>query len=336
MPLVIAVSGIVVIATSVFILTLPPPLTSSVGSATGTISGDFPTIFSNASLNFSFNATTLVKQNQGPPSSLALHVGGYTYWVANPFNHSRGELVTWFKVTVTGHFASNLRPWQVQVGCNGTGVDTFADAWTSDEYGTNVSFDHNHQIGFHDNGGDSLVVGLTNQNGAGPYHDFDFHTVIELDQWRGYQAFIGFRATVTGWMLPPISVNLLLQTVYTHKTVTLFPAHQNWTVAPGGSQAAEFGVYTAYTFAVGASFTASAPVTAYIVDLPTYLALPNSGIPTTWNWTSGPGVTSTSVSAIFPSEWGYVDPYPWYFVFVNSDPQRSVTVTAVQAVTATI
>jgi hypothetical protein len=203
--------AIAVVPTSVFILTLPPPLSISVGSATGVVSGDFPTIGSTAPLQFSFNATTFANQTQGPSSDLALHVDGYTYWVAG------GELVTWFQVTVTGHFASNLRPGQIEVGCNGTSVDGYANSWTSEEHGTNVSFDHNRQLVFVDHGSDSLVVTLTNQNGAGPYRDFGFHTVIELDQWRGYQAFIGFRATVTGWMLPPIRVDMVVHTVDTHK-----------------------------------------------------------------------------------------------------------------------
>ncbi len=331
--LILVVAVLVVVAgISVFVGTLPPPLTIHDESIEGTIPGDFPMIFSNDSMSFSFNATTFANQTQGPSSSLALHVQGYAYWIGYP-NRAFGELLTQVDATVTGHFASNLRPSQLQVACNGTGVETYVDAWPGEGQGTNVSFDRNQAIGFRDSGVGSVPVTLTGGNGAGEFHDFDFSMPIELNQYRGFQAFLGLRATVTGWMLPPISVGILLQTVYVHNVVTLFPSGENWTVLPGGEVDLEFTPYTSYIFTVKGSLEASGPFTAYIEDLPTYLGLSGSG---PWSWTSGAGVTSSSINVTLVSEWGYIAPYPWYLVLDNANGQTSVTVRVAQPITATL
>ena len=331
----VVAGGIVVASVSIFVLTLPPALAIFDGSQRGSIRGDFPTIFSNDSLVFSFSATTYANQSQGPPSTLTLRLQGHTYWVANPYNRSRGDLQTWITANVSGHFARNVQASQVRLGCNGTGIETYVDSQPSDQRGVNLSFDRNAQAGFHDSGAGSLTATLVNQNGAGPYHDFSFSELFLMDQYKGYEAFVGFRATVTGWMLPEISVRILLQTVYVQRTLTLFPAGQTWTLPAGGYVGLEFNPFTAYTFTVAGAFEATSSVTAYILNLTEYLASGPGGT-SDWRWTSGPAVTSGSINASFASEWGYVDPYAWYLLFVNSSPQQSTTVRVTEAIVVTI
>jgi hypothetical protein len=71
------------------------------------------------------------------------------------------------------------------------------------------------------------------------------------------------------------------------------------------------------------TFTASAGITAYVMDSTQYASWGGSGNPSAYYWTSGPGVTSGSVNTVLPAD-------TFYFVWDNTNTvtESSVTITS--------
>jgi hypothetical protein len=329
---IIAASDIV--GASLFVVSLPPSLGITEGSTLGVVSANFPTTDSKDHLVFgNFTATTYANQTSGPSSHLRMSVHAYGFAVG--YNYVLNYVMFFYDVSVRGTFARNIHPWALEFRSNLTGSAItleFRNGW---DQGPNVSSNRQQAIGFWNNGTGTMTATLTNGGGPGSLYQFEYAANGQSDLWN-YKArqFIGFRATVTGWMLPPISVGILMKITNAPKIIPLFPKGSPWTVY--GYNETRLDVRTTVPFAVTGAFNASSPVTAYILNLSERWAWVNGGYgqPTMFHWRSRVGVLAASIDAtLAPGE-------VWYLAFVATPlpqpgPVNSITVAATQDIVAT-
>jgi hypothetical protein len=112
-------------------------------------------------------------------------------------------------------------------------------------------------------------------------------------------------------------------------TVTVAPAGTVWNVSAGSyKEAGPVDLTSRSEWAVSGAFTATQGIAAYVMTSSEYSAWGGSGTPITYEWTSGPGVTSGEIDTI-------VDSGTYYFVWENTNSVTSTTVDVTIAVTAT-
>lgn len=204
---VVALAGI-----SVLLLVQPPALTVAEGYRVGVIRGNLTALSSGnpASPRFdSFASTTYANQSAGPTSILGMTVRTQT-WSEHPVSGPYWSVVVIANVTITARFARNIHPDHLTLACNGTGNGVRVDSENSFLGGTNVSYDRSQFFGFTTNGSGALTATPVSQGGTEPTYLFTFWDVFRMDAYRYHDGFYGFRATLTGFLLPPIAVEFVL------------------------------------------------------------------------------------------------------------------------------
>lgn len=330
--LVVLVASIVIGAT-LFVVTLPPPLSIKEGSTSGPILANFPTTTSTLHPAFgNFTATTYANQTSGPSSNLTLKFHSYGWAMGDEYGVI-DHVDFFYYISVLGKFAPNLHPGALRLACNVTGSHIATEFHHEIHQGPNVSVNPQQVFAFFDNGTGALTASLANSGGTGPFYAFEYRANGWGTMRYQYTQYLGFRATVTGWMLPAISVSLGFEIRNVPRSLTLFPAGTAWAFYGPGYLASSFDVSTAAPFTVAGAFNASAPVTAYILNLSEYSDLLSNGDPTTWHWISSPGVTAYAINVTLPPR------ELWYLAFHVPSPGNMggwpVTVVATQRIVAT-
>ncbi len=328
------VVAVVVVAATLFVLSLPPQLTIHEGMTYRALLANFPTTNSGTNMaSGKYMATTYANQTAGPSSNLTVFVG--MYGAAVGMNYVIQGVEMNYAVEVVGRFAPNLRLGSLQFSFNQTAPGAPANFWDGPGMpasylynvtgaGANVSASNEQAFAVTANGSGGLTVNLLNAGGPGPFYEFAYWAHGE--SYMGYQGpkFLEFRATVTGWILPPISAAVGVGIRNVPKTFTLFQAGTGWKV--GGSNLTAWSVPTMAPFVVTGALNATGPATAYIADA---VQLPyGSGAPATWEWKAdlGPVPTPVNVTLLPPGN-------DWYFVFTTGG--AGVSVYASQAIVAT-
>jgi hypothetical protein len=248
------------------------------------------------------------------------------------FDDVRSYVQFFYEVSVIGTFARNLYPGALQFAINTTGSHMALDFRNNWDQGPNVSSDRQQVVGFWSNDTGTLTATLTNGGGPGPSYEFEYgaHGQTELLSYRDIQ-FVGFRATVTGWMLPPIRVAVIMEITNVPKTIGLFAKGTSWTVY--GFNETSFELETIAPFTVTGAFDASYPVTAYVLNLTEHWEWSDSGsgVPPVWHWKSAVGTQAVPIDALLPTGgwWSLV------FVATSAPGPGLVTVVATQDIVAT-
>jgi hypothetical protein len=303
-----------VVGASLLVVSLPPSLALQEAFPIGAVRANFPTTTSTEHPAFgNFTTTTFVNQTSGPSSRLTMTVRAVGFAVG--YNGAIQHVRFFYDVTVHGTFARNIHPQALLFNGNLTGSAINIDFRNNWDQGPNVSSNRQQVFGFWDNGTGALTATLTNGGGPGPLYEFEYgaHGESFLMNYK-YTQFVGFRATVTGWMLPPIRVGVLMEISNVPKTVPLFPRGTSWTVY--GYNETRFDAGTSAPFAVTGAFNASSGVTAYILNLSERWSWINGGVrqPTAFHWRSAVGTRAASIDVILPP--GDV----WYLEFVDPTP----------------
>ncbi|HYM40130.1 MAG TPA: hypothetical protein VEY12_08325 [Thermoplasmata archaeon] len=326
--LVIAVA-IVVVGATVLVLTLPPPITIAEGSAHGMLAANFPTTTSLDPAFGNVTATTHATQTSGPSSSLTLVVHSYAF--ALGYNHEMNYVQIMHDVAVIGRFAPNLRLGTLQFTCRVTGSNSSIDFYNNWTQGPNVSVDHQQTFGFFANGTGSLSATLMNAGGRGPFYTFDYGANGESRMLYQHTQVFEFRATVTGWMLPAISLGVALKIMNVPKTITLYSAGARW-YADSSLNWTPLSLATLVPYTVTGAMNATAPVTGYVMNLTEYWDYSNSGTVRSWHWSLNIGTSSTPIALMLPS-----DDY-WLMVYrtgSSGPPGPAVFIYATQDIAAT-
>ena len=203
MLLALAVAVVVVAAVlSVYLLTPPPPILLSVsdGSTTGVVAWNETTGSNQTDLVLNFAATSYANETDGAVSTLTLRLRTWTFYAS-----AGATLSLNINATVSGAFAPNLHPADLELEANLTGANSSLQSWGSSQFGTNVSFP-TQSFGFASGSG---VLSATISSGHFGYSDY-----FEVNGRPGHDRFVGFRATVEGPFTPPVSVMILLSVIY--------------------------------------------------------------------------------------------------------------------------
>ena len=207
MAVIITIAG-----STAILLSLPPSLSVSDGSRAYEIEGNFTAMNSLSPTVWYLNATTYANQTSGLSSTLTLDLKVYGFY------DSAAHAIQFFSIaTVLGKFSANIRPSGLLITVNETGplVNVFGHVLPPGVNGRpgspNVSFDQSQTIGFAGNGTGNLGVSLANQGGSTPQYEFVFFEETDLTYRYLFDHILGTRATVTGWLLPPISVSIVLR-----------------------------------------------------------------------------------------------------------------------------
>ncbi len=205
--LVVVVAGIVVAST--LVLSLPPTLSLSTGSAKGIMMGDFQNATSTVNPVFAnVSAITYANQSVGPASTLTIVVTSHAFY------DSAAEAVMIFvDVGIVGRIAANVHPSSLAVTYNQTGplIAVFSSYGLSSN--ANASFDPNPPVAFFDNGSGTLTSTLTNQGGSTGFHRFAYYVEFQITERYWWNHFVGLRAALGGWFLPTITVFALLEII---------------------------------------------------------------------------------------------------------------------------
>jgi hypothetical protein len=133
-------------------------------------------------------------------------------------------------------------------------------------------------------------------------------------------------------IIATIALGLFVKNVastLTPNTVTVTPAGTVWNINPDYyEEVGPVDLTSKSTWVVSGAFTATIGIAAYVLTSSEYSAWGGSGTPTTYEWTSGPGVTSGDVDTI-------VDSGTYYFVWENTNSTTGTSVDITIAVTAT-
>ena len=314
------------VVATVFVFTLPPTLSIAEGSSQTTLAANFPTTSSTLHPAFgNITATTYANQTSGASSSLVLVVHSFAFAVG--YNDVMNSVQIMYGVAVIGQFAPNLRLGSLQFTCQVTGshINTdFHNNWTQ---GANVSVDHQQTFGFPDNGTGSLTATLMNAGGPGPVYAFEYGASGQSRMLYQHAQRLAFRATVTGWMLPPISVGVVLGIMNVPKTVTLYSAGTQW-YADSAYNTTSLNLDTLIPYAIRGAMNATAPVTAYVVNITEYWDYFFSGTVQTWHWSVSIGTSSTPIALTLPPDdnWlmvyrtgSYVPGDPPVFIYATQD-----------------
>lgn len=214
---VVAVVLVVVLALSIFLAGRPPDLTVAEGRQVGFIRGNLTAVNSGLPRQDSFTATTYANQSGRPSSVLILTVNAVTWFSPNLADPYQGTIITEVTATVTAQFALDIHPARLVLAYNGTGPGVHVDAQTSALGGTNVSIDGPRDFGFVTNGSAAFTATPVNQGGPGPVYIFrlgcEFRIAADGDYLPGRtydEGFYGFRATVSGFLLPNIPVEVVM------------------------------------------------------------------------------------------------------------------------------
>src|SRR5712692_636906 len=212
-----------VVGASLLVVSLPPSLALQEGSMFGAVRANFPTTHSTEHpAGGNFTAMTYLNQTSGPSSYLMMHVraSGFTFG----YNYAFSHMTFFYDVSVRGAFARNIRPVGLEFRTNVTG-SAIAIGFHNNWYqGPNVISDPQQTFGFWNNGTGTLTATLTNWGGSGPLYEFEYGANGQSDMRNyRYTQFIGFRATLTAWMLPPINVGVVMEISNIPKTLTLVP-----------------------------------------------------------------------------------------------------------------
>ena len=186
---------------STLVVLSPPALTVTDGSQVAEIRGNLTTIPLTDNRFDSFSATTYANQSNGPSSSLALRLRTRTYFTSSPVG-GYGTLTISINATIAAAFATNIHPGSLELRYNRTAVYPI-DAMKSYVGGWNVTVNRD--------AGENTISGVPhNPGGTMPTYDFWLWDQFEIDAFQYYTGFYGFRASVTGFLLPPISVGIVL------------------------------------------------------------------------------------------------------------------------------
>jgi len=323
-----------VVGATLFVLSLPPSLSIKEGSTFGVVRANFPTTTSTEHpVVGNFTATTYANQSSGPSSSLTIQVSSHGFAVG--YNYALSYVEFFYDIAVIGKFASNLRPGDLQFITNVSGSRIALDFFNNWDQGPNVSSDRQQTFGFWNNGTGILSASLKDAGRPGAFYEFKYgaHGQSELWNYKATQ-FIGFRAIVTGWMMPPINVAIVMEITNVPKTITLFPKGTSFTVY--GYNATQFEMETLAPLALTGAFNASSPVTAYFLNLTEWWAWGDGRWtqPTAFHWRSAVGIQAGSIDAILPP--GEI----WFLAFVKTPlpspgPVHPVTVAATQDILVT-
>jgi len=113
------------------------------------------------------------------------------------------------------------------------------------------------------------------------------------------------------------------------ETVTVVSAGTVWNLSAGYYEyEGPVDLTARSSWTVSGTFTASAGIAAYVMTSSEYSAWGGSGEPSTYQWTSGTGVTAGSVSTVIPQG-------TYYFVWLNTNPTASSSVDITSSVLAT-
>ncbi len=201
--LVLAVAAIVVVAVvSLYVLTPPPPtpLTVADGSMSGAVPWNMTTGSNQTALILNFTATTYANQTEGASSTLTLRLYTHTY-----YDTTGATLSLNVNATVTGNFASNLRPGALRLTANLTGANSSIQSWGGLQFGTNVSFPM-QAFGFYSGTG-TLSASVSGNH-------FWYSDYVEINGRPGHNRWVGFRATIEGPFTPSVTVGILLSVIY--------------------------------------------------------------------------------------------------------------------------
>ncbi len=324
---------VAVSASTLFVLSLPPSLSIHEGVTDGALLANFPTTNSATNLaEDNFTATTFANETAGPSSSLTLRVNAYGAAVGT--NYVIQGVQMFYDVQVIGRFATNLRPDGLRFSFNQTAPGATAEFYNGPDVASgyyaaqgpmaNVSEDQQQTFVAGDNGSGALTATLLNAGGPGPY--YAFHYWANGQSYMEYRTpkFPEFRATVTGWFLPTVRVDIGVEIRNVPKIFPLFPVGTSWPVS--GSASASFSVPTTAAFVVSGAFNASGPVTAYIVNVMQFPGY--GGTPSSWEWTASLGTTPTPVNVTLPPPGT-----DWYLMFTTAGTGANVYAT--QAIVAT-
>lgn len=206
----LCVVGIVLgagLAAAVYELTLGPTLSVIDGSIVGVIEGDFTNYSSTAPLSLNFSATTYVNQTAGLASTLTLQLRTWTYYDA-----TAGAEVVNVNLTISGRFASDLQPRNLDLTCNlsGPAITLTSAFWFPNHL--NVSYDPNSGISLSGNTSGSQSAGLIGQGGPGPYRFFVYSEKLIAVGRTWWNHFLGLRASVTG-LSSQVGVGVLLKVI---------------------------------------------------------------------------------------------------------------------------
>jgi hypothetical protein len=298
----------------------------------GAVRANFPTTHSTEHpAGGNFTAMTYLNQTSGPGSYLMMHVraSGFTFG----YNYAFSHMTFFYDVSVRGALARNIRPVGLEFRTNVTG-SAIAIGFHNNWYqGPNVISDPQQTFGFWNNGTGTLTATLTNWGGSGPLYEFEYRADGQSDMRNyRYTQFIGFRATLSAWMLPPISVGVVMEISNIPKTLTLVPKGTAVTVY--GYNETRFDPSTLAPFTVTGAFNASSPVTAYLLNLSERAAWGGYSLPTVFHWKSPLGTKAGSFDAVLPP--GDL----WYLEFVLTPPPQPgpvspITVWATEDIVAT-
>ncbi len=206
---------IITIAGSAAILfSLPPSLILTDGSRSYEVEGNFTAMNSLNPTVWYVNATTYANQTSGLSSILRLQLKAYGFYDGS------AHAIQFFSIaTVIGKFSPNVHPSGLSITLNETGplVGVFGYILFPGVNGRpgspNLSFDQSQTVGFIGNGTGNLGASLTNQGGSGSQYEFMFFEETDLTYHYLFNHILGIRATVTGWLLPPISVSIVLRII---------------------------------------------------------------------------------------------------------------------------
>ena len=314
------------VTAAVFVVTLPPPLTIWEGNAQGLMAANFPT--TSSTLNPAWGnvtATTYANQSSGSSSSVTLAVRSYAF--AWGYRYRMNYVQIMHDVAVFGKFAPNVRPGGLEFTCHDTGSNFSTDFYNNWTQGANVSVDHQQTFGFGANGTGSLTAALINSGGPGPYYEFQYGANGESRLLYQHAQSLEFVATVTGWMLPPIRVSVALRVMNVPKTVTLYPAGSRW-YADSAYNWTTLRLDTLVPYSITGAMNATAPVTAYVMNLTEYWDYVNAGSIQAWHWRFDINTSSTPVNLTLPSDdyWvmvystgSYVPGNPPVFIYATQD-----------------
>ncbi len=322
---------VALVSATVFVVTLPPSLSIHEGNTVGAVRANFPTASSTNNPTFgNFTATTYANQTNGPSSVLTIAVHSYGFAVG--FNGLIDHVQFTYDVAVSGHFAPNVRPSGLQLACTVSGSNISIDFYNNWDQGPNVSVNRQQTFGFFNNGTGVLTATLLNPGGSGPFYDFQYGANGNSRFRYKHVESVSFRATVTGWMLPPISVGVAMTIQNVPRTFTLHPAGTRFLMY--GYNQTQFQVPTSDFYTVTGAFNATAPVTAYILNVSQWWDWMGYGVPPDWTWE---GATGVQVGTINATLWP-VDLY--YLLFLETPlpppgPVYPMNVTATQDIVAT-
>ncbi len=325
------VTAAVLIGATLFVVTLPPSLSIRESLTRADLLANFPTTNSGSPVLGSYSATTYANQSSGPSSTLTITVHVHAYAVALPSGLINNVQLV-YDVAVSGKFAPNVRPTALQFACNLTGSNISVDFYNNWDQGANVSSDRQQTFGFIGTGSGELTAVLLNGGGPGPFYAFDYGSNGQSMMLYQYPEFIGFHATVTGWLLPAISAGIVLKIQNVPKRIVLDPA--GTTFLTYGYNETEIDVSTIVPYTVTGAFTSSAPVTAYVLNLSQWWDWMGYGVPPDWTWRGPVGILNGTINVTLSP----IDLY--YLIFLKTPlpppgPVSPMNVTATQDFVAT-